>query len=369
MKKTIMNINAEPLFFTTIYKEKIWGGLSLATAFNKKLPLGKFIGEAWEICGFGLDQSTVCQGASSGKTLGELFTLSRKDLVNDYPCSTFPLLLKFIDAADNLSVQIHPDQKFAVDNGMGEYGKTECWYILDAAKNAQLIIGFKERVSSDDIRYAIKNDTLYQLLNYVNVKAGEVYYIPAGTVHAILGGSLIYEIQEPSDTTFRLYDWGRKDATGKYRNLHVEESIQIADLIPHNYRVDPLTVNCGNYSHSFRVACRYFALEDYLFNCASNLRLPPKEFVQILTALNGNITISYPNGEAVLKKGQTVLLPSILQNVEISGDALSRFLCASVPDLQKDIINPLINYDMSPLLIKELGGFEEKNDLLSLLPC
>ncbi len=360
-------LDAEPLFFTPVYKERIWGGSALASVLNKNIPSGKLIGESWEICGFGSDQSIVTQGPHTGKTLGELFREHRPGLTNNYPSSTFPLLIKFLDAAENLSVQIHPDGEYARAHGMGDCGKTECWYVLDAAEGAQLILGFKREVTFDDIRYAIKNDLLHHLLNYVNVHPGEMYYIPAGTVHAILGGNLIYEIQEPSDTTLRLYDWGRVDSNGNRRELHIEQSVQMADLIPHNYRIEPVTLNHCTYQHSYRIACRYFAVEEYFLTSTTSLHLPSKEYVRILTALEGTLTMHYPAGNRQLRKGQTVLLPSVLERVDISGDASARFLCISVPDLQKDIINPLLRYDIPPSVIKELGGFKEKNDLLSLL--
>lgn len=360
-------LDAEPLFFTSVYKERIWGGSALASVLNKNIPSGKLIGESWEICGFGSDQSIVEQGPLTGKTLGELFKELRPGLINNYPSSSFPLLIKFLDAADNLSVQIHPDGEYARAHGMGDCGKTECWYVLDAAEDAQLILGFKREVTFDDIRYAIKNDSLHHLLNYVNVCPGEVYYIPAGTVHAILGGNLICEIQEPSDTTLRLYDWGRVDGNGNYRELHIEQSMQSVDLTPHNYRIEPVTLNHGTYQHSYRIACRYFTMEEYFLTSATSLHLPPKEYVRILAALDGTLTMHYPTGNRQLHKGQTVLLPSVLERVDISGDASARFLCVSVPDLQKDVINPLLRYDIPPSVIRELGGFEEKNDLLSFL--
>ncbi len=360
-------LNAEPLFFTTIFKERIWGGSTLASALNKNIPSGKLIGESWEICGFGPDQSIVSQGPLTGKSLGQLFNDARDGLINNYPSSTFPLLVKFLDAAANLSVQIHPDREFARAHGMGDCGKTECWYILDASEDAQLILGFKQKVSSDEIRYAIKNDSLHHLLNYVNVHPGEVYYIPAGTVHAILGGNLICEIQEPSDTTLRLYDWGRTDFSGNRRELHIEQSLQTVDLTPHNYRIEPVILNHGTYQHSYRIACRYFTIEEYYLTSSTTLRLPPKEYVRILTGLNETVTLHYPSGMQKLQRGQTILLPSVLGDVDVSGDASARFLCISVPDLKKDIVNPLLHHDIPPSLIKKLGGFEEKNDLLSLL--
>jgi len=360
-------LDAEPLFFTSIYKERIWGDSALASVLNKSIPSGKLIGESWEICGFGSDQSIVEKGPLTGKKLGELFKDLRPELINNYPSSTFPLLIKFLDAAENLSVQIHPDGKYARAHGMGDCGKTECWYVLDAAEDAQLILGFKHGTTIDDVRYAIKNGSLHHLLNYVNVRPGEVYYVPAGTVHAILGGNLICEIQQPSDITLRLYDWGRVDSNGNCRELHIEQCLQTADLAPHDYRIKPVTLDHGTYQHSYRVACRYFTMEEYLLTNTTSLHLPPKEYIRILTAINGTLTMHYPGGNRQLYKGQTVLLPSVLDRVDISGDASTRFLCVSVPDLQKDVIIPLLRYDIPPSVIKELGGFDERNDLLPLL--
>lgn len=362
-----MSINAEPLFFSSIFKERIWGGSSLASALNKKLPDGKLIGESWELCGFGSEQSCITNGIYKGKCLEEFYNATRQSLFNCCQGASFPILLKFIDAAENLSVQIHPDQDYAIKHGLGWCGKTECWYVLDAVKGAQLVIGFKNRVTTDDIRYAIKNGSLKEILNFVDIKPGEVYFIPAGTVHAILGGSLIYEVQEPSDVTFRLYDWERKDHSGKYRELHIEESVQIADLSPHNYRIEPIQIHQNNYLHSYRIACRYFAIEEFVITGTTKFKLPSKKHMNILTGLNGTAILHYYGGEVKLNKGQTVLLPSVLADLEISAEEFTSFVCVSIPDLKSEIIDPLIRNDISPSIVKRLGGFDEKNDLLPFI--
>lgn len=360
-------LSAEPLFFNTIFKERIWGGSKLASALNKELPPEKLIGEAWEICGFGDDQSVAVSGKYEGKTLSELFNTFRHGIANNYQGASFPLLLKFLDAKENLSVQIHPDCEYAKTYGLGECGKSECWYILDAKKDAQLAIGFKNKVTSADIRSSILSNSLGELLNFVKVMPGEVYYIPAGTVHAIMGGVLIYEIQEPSDVTFRLFDWGRKDFSGHARELHIEQSLQLVDTVPHNHQIKPISIHYPTFKHNFLIACRFFSLEEYVFTHSTELRLPPKTYIRVLTVLNGTINIHFPAGKVNACKGQSVLIPWVMQDVLLTGESEARFFCVSVPDLQKDIIAPLVQADISPSAIKDLGGFDQKNDLLSLI--
>ncbi|HEX3020263.1 MAG TPA: hypothetical protein VHP36_08165, partial [Chitinispirillaceae bacterium] len=140
-----------------------------------------------------------------------------------------------------------------------------------------------------------------------------------------------------------------------------------ADLTPHDYLIRPVILNHGSYQHLYRIACRYFTMEEYHLNSFTRFNLPPKEYLRILIGLNGTATIHFQSGEKQLLKGQTVLLPSVLHDVDISGESSVRFLCISVPDLQKDIVNPLLQCDISPAAIKELGGFREKNDLISLV--
>ncbi len=222
-----------PLRFEPIFKEKIWGGSALREKLNKAAPAGRPIGESWEVSGWGDSQTVVSAGEYMGLTLGELFALSPSDLVGKRAGAaeskgSFPLLFKFIDANENLSIQVHPNREQARSRGWGKRGKTEAWYVVDAAPTAKIAIGFNRNdVTREEVAEAADAGRLESLLNFVPARRGDTFFIPAGTVHAILDGILIYEVQEESNTTLRLYDWNRKCPAGNLRELHITDALDI----------------------------------------------------------------------------------------------------------------------------------------------
>ncbi len=365
-----MNSGKQPLLFNPIYKSKIWGGQSLREKLGKNLPESQPIGESWEISGYGDDQTVVCDGEFSGKTLGEVFRQLGADLVGprvgtDMP---FPLLYKFIDAHDKLSVQVHPTDKQAVTNGWGDYGKTECWYVVDAKPDARIVVGFRDGVTPEDVRRCIKDVTLDSILNYIPVTAGDVLFMPAGTVHAILDGTLIYEVQETSDTTFRLYDWGRLDESGVSRPLHIEESLQVLDTSYHTEHKIP-SVECpdipGGY-HAYRVACRYFALEEFRLPAGATITPAAKSSFCGITVLDGSLQIG--NEHSVrLEKGRSMLIPAAAEGFALTADASVHFMLSYVPDLTGDVVEPLRKCRVSDDTILRLGGARSSNDLVACL--
>jgi mannose-6-phosphate isomerase len=364
-----LNLPAEPLFFNPIYKETIWGGSALRTRFKRPLEQGRTIGESWEVVSLGADQSVITQGPLAGATLGRLGAEAPEALLGGLEgAAGFPLLFKIIDARERLSVQVHPDDAQALEHGWGRNGKTECWYVIDAKENARIVAGFREEVSRERINRAIETESLDLLLNTVQVKSGDVFFIPAGTVHAIMEGILLYEVQETSDTTLRLYDWGRVDTSGKGRPLHVREALSIIDTHVHDHRpITPVVVDEGECRHSYRAACRYFALEHYAFKKETEVALPEKRSFRVLTVINGTIKLAYAAGKAMVSSGTTVVLPAVLRDVRASGSAGSEFLLSSVPDLQNEIIAPLRQRGVPDAAIARLGGFPERNDLISFL--
>ena len=248
----------EPLFFDPIYKSIIWGGRNLERIFNRSLPEGK-VAESWEISNHGKDNSIITNGEFKGKSLNELLNKFGSKLVGK-KCSSerFPLLIKLIDANDKLSVQVHPDNEYAKihDNDLG---KTEMWYIIDAKPNAKLICGVKSGTTKKQFEEAIKNNTLNEYLNYVDVKKGDTIFIPSGTVHAILDGIVIAEIQQNSDTTYRVYDWGRVGKDGKPRELHVEKAL---DVINFEYKGSVEKVSTKKeegFEHTSLINCKFFS--------------------------------------------------------------------------------------------------------------
>ena len=228
-----------PLKCRPIFKPRIWGGWKLHDVFGKNLPTGQLIGESWELTDMPDDKTVVDNGPLTGQTLCEVLHKYSRPITgrNNY-CGPFPLLIKFIDSHEVLSVQVHPDAAACSRISRGK-PKTECWYIIQAETGAVIYKGLKSGTTKQQFENAIKNGTCAELLNSVTVHPGECHFIPAGTCHAIGAGLLIAEIQQPSDTTHRVFDWNRIDsATGKPRPLHIKEALecihfgQTADNLP-----------------------------------------------------------------------------------------------------------------------------------------
>ncbi|MBP5742670.1 MAG: class I mannose-6-phosphate isomerase, partial [Paludibacteraceae bacterium] len=217
-----------PLKFKPILKNRIWGGSKLGTLMNKAVKNDENIGESWELSGLEGNESVVENGYLAGNTINELVEVYLDELVGQKVYDTFgqsfPLLFKFIDANDKLSVQVHPDDDMAQEL-YGTNGKTEMWYIIDAEKDAELYIGFDGKVDAKQCEEHIKNGTLADVLTVHKVKKGDAYFIPAGTVHAIGKGIILAEIQQSSDITYRLFDYDRKDKDGNKRELHLENAL------------------------------------------------------------------------------------------------------------------------------------------------
>ncbi|HRS11523.1 MAG TPA: class I mannose-6-phosphate isomerase [Sedimentisphaerales bacterium] len=215
-----------PMKCVPIFKERIWGGQALRTVFGKALPAGATIGESWELADLPHDKTVIANGPFEGRPIADVVQEHPRQIAGtaDFP-SPFPLLVKLLDAQDVLSVQVHPDAETCRRMGRGE-PKTECWYIIDAQPGAVIYKGLKKRVTPEQFARAIADGTAADLLAKVPVERGQCHFLPAGTAHAIGGGLLIAEIQTPSDTTYRIYDWNRVDHTGRPRPLHIDEALQ-----------------------------------------------------------------------------------------------------------------------------------------------
>lgn len=215
-----------PLKTKPIFKERIWGGQKLKDVFGKDLPTEKKIGESWELADLPQDKSVIVNGALQGQTLAQIVAQCPEPIVGatDFP-SPFPLLIKLLDAQDVLSVQVHPDAQTCRRTGKGQ-PKTECWYIVEAEPGAAIYKGFKEPVTREQFAQAVEAGTTADLLAKVPVQPGECHFLPAGTAHAIGAGLLVAEIQTPSDTTYRVFDWNRTDDAGQPRQLHIDEAME-----------------------------------------------------------------------------------------------------------------------------------------------
>ncbi len=247
-------MNPYPLKSVPIFKERIWGGQKLQNAFDKNLPAGQKIGESWELADLPSDKSIIANGELAGQTLASVVERYPEQMlgVREAP-KPFPLLIKLLDAQDVLSVQVHPAPETCRRMGTGDT-KTECWYIVDAEPGAVIYKGLKEPVSREQFAQAIADGTTADLLAEIPVQPGECHFLPAGTAHAIGAGLLIAEIQTPSDTTYRVFDWNRVDDTGQPRQLHIEEALE---SIHYDGTAEMLPVT----THGRLVDCEYFIVD------------------------------------------------------------------------------------------------------------
>lgn len=311
-----------PLFFQPIYKSTLWGGRNLESVFNRELPLGK-VAESWDVSCHGDDVSVVLNGNLKGLTLKEVMTKYKNDLLGrKWSGDNFPLLVKLIDANDKLSVQVHPDDDYAVTIE-GDMGKTEMWYILQARDGAQIIYGTQDNISPEEFKKAIEEANLNPYLNYVDVKAGDVIYIPSGTVHAILDGILIAEIQQNSATTYRVYDWGRVDKEGNPRDLHVNKAL---DVINFNYKGEINSFSDLEDSVNLTTS-PYFIIDKLKVNERYTHKTDGSTFY-IYTVLKGNLKVKFGDEETIAIAGSSFLIPATIGEYEIigSGELLKTYL-------------------------------------------
>lgn len=318
-----------PIRLEASLHETIWGGQRFEQEGWKRLPARDVkIGEAWET-----EVSTIAQnGPYAGKTLGALVDELGEDLLGKQAITIyghrFPLLAKFIDAQAELSVQVHPDDNYAARYEGGKLGKTEFWYILAAEPGATIVHGFKTPTSSTQVQCAIEQATLEELLHEEEVETGDVIFVPAGTVHAIGNGVMLYEVQEYSDITYRMYDYGRLTAAGTPRELHIARSLDVARYGPSpQVKVKPVTL-AGREGHKDRclVACRYFLarkIELERDGYSSGYKKDrTSESCIILTSLDAEAQVQYGKSlkfSEQLSRGQTMVLPAALGNYCIEG--------------------------------------------------
>lgn len=320
-----MSKNLYPIKFHPILKERIWGGNKLKTLFQKQSNL-QSIGESWELSDVDSDVSIAANGVFKGKSLKELLVEYKSALVGDKIYShfgdKFPLLVKFIDAKKDLSIQLHPNDKLAKERH-NSFGKTEMWYVIDAEKDANLIIDFKPGVTVDSYLQNLKNKTLPSILNFEKVKKGDAYFIESGRVHAIGAGVLLAEIQQTSDITYRIYDWDRVNANGNSRELHTEMAV---DAINFNMGKDfKATYSKIKNEDNLIVSCPYFTT-NYLPITQTIFKSNEQDSFLIYMCMNGNVSILGNNIETSLKTGETVLVPASIQDIIIQPEEPTELL-------------------------------------------
>ncbi len=306
-----------PLKFVPIQKERIWGGHKLHTFLNK--PSCDFpVGESWELSAISGDESVVSNGELVGKTLTELIGLYKGDLVGEKVYkkygSNFPLLFKFIDAHDDLSIQVHPDDKTAQERHAC-FGKTEFWYVVAAEEGAELVIGFNQKVNQEIYLKHLNAGTLDVILKKVPVKKGDAFFIPAGLVHAIGKGVLLAEIQQSSDVTYRLYDYNRKDSNGNGRQLHTEEALDVIDFnseIKSKIDYPQLENNIIEL-----VSCQYFTVNVIAITQTIHRDIEKLSSSVAYICVAGTGVFVKGNLKSEIKKGDLFLIPSVGFPLEI----------------------------------------------------
>lgn len=302
-----------PLFLESTMHEKIWGGTRLRDHFNYSIPSEK-TGEYWAISAHPHGVSTVKNGPYKGTTLDRLY-LEQTELFGNPTDTTFPLLTKILDANDWLSVQVHPDDTYALKHE-GELGKTECWYIIAADEGAEIIYGHQAQ-SKEELEKLINQGDWEQLLTRVPVKTGDFFYVPSGTMHAIGKGILILETQQSSDTTYRVYDFDRKDAQGNVRELHLEQSIDVLSLGPVQ-NSHPSTISVDQHLFTTLVSNTFFTVHKWqIEGLISMQQFAPYLLVSVLDG-SGKLTVDqehYP-----IKKGDHFILTTDISNWEFDGD-------------------------------------------------
>lgn len=289
-------------------KDYIWGGTRLRDEFRKK-GSGERLAESWELSCHKDGQSIIAQGEYRGKTLSCYIAENPSALGT--ACGkfgAFPVLIKLIDAKEKLSVQVHPDNEYA-ERAEGEFGKTEMWYIVDCDEGAELIYGFREKLTKDEFRRAIAENTLLDKVCRVRVKKGDVFFIEPGTLHAIGEGILIAEIQQNSNTTYRVYDYGRIGNDGKPRELHIEKALDVTTLAPARpYKLREPSVLEGR-EVRLLADCEYFTVSKQVITGESELCADESSFNHVL-AIEGEGVLSCGDSEISLKKGSSVFVPS-----------------------------------------------------------
>lgn len=304
--------------FQPIFKDKIWGGQKIRTILGKEFSPLPNCGESWEISGLEGDASVVQNGFLAENDLNELLDIYMYDLLGDRVYDRygigFPLLIKMIDAAEDLSVQVHPDDEYAWEN-FGGNGKTELWHILDADPGAGLYVGFKKNVTKETYLQSVENGTVDQLLNFYPVKAGDTFFIPAGTVHAIGKGVLLTEIQQSSDITFRIFDGNRKDKDGKTRELHTQEALEVM-----NFNADEtykLTYEKRQNSTVPLIRNPYFNINIIDFNKPLQKIYSSIDSFVIYICTEGEVHFLQNERVEILKRGGVIFKPAVLENLNL----------------------------------------------------
>jgi mannose-6-phosphate isomerase len=308
-----------PLQFEPILKDRIWGGEKLKTILNKPIT-SKITGESWELSTVEGDVSVVANGNLKGKSLMELIDETPNEIlgtrVYERFGKQFPLLFKYLDAREDLSIQVHPNDKLAKERH-NSFGKTEMWYVMQADTDSRIIVGFKENSSKEEYLKHLNDKTLVSILDDVKAKSGDVFFLETGTVHAIGAGLVVAEIQQTSDITYRLYDFDRKDAQGNTRELHVDLAL---DAINYNKVDTQKKYETKTNESNVVVDCPYFTTNFIPLENKVEVSKSGETFT-VYMCIEGSFEIEYDGFKQTYKKGDTVLVPAEINAFILTGKA------------------------------------------------
>lgn len=311
----------KPLKFNALLKSTLWGGDKIIPFKNLDIQQEN-VGESWEISGVKDNETIVADGPYAGKKLNELVEELKGKLVGEDNYqrfgNEFPLLIKFIDARQDLSIQVHPTDEIAKMQGK-ERGKTEMWYLMDSDKDATLLCGLKKKITPEEYAQMVENDTIVDAIDRYEVKEGDCFFLPAGRIHAIGTGCFLAEIQQTSDVTYRIYDFKRKDKDGNYRQLHTKEAAECINYnVESNYRTDYTPVKNQGVS---LVQCPYFNTAVYDLDEPMTIDYSELDSFVILIGLKGNATITDNEGNIfTLQAGESVLVPATTETLKVDGN-------------------------------------------------
>lgn len=351
-----MNKKLCPMSLKPIYKQKIWGGDWLKRKYGRVLPSDD-TGESWDVSCHPNGVNEIINGELKGMKLDDACKELGEKLLGSRIKGEFPILIKMLDADKVLSVQVHPADAYAAIHADGDTGKTEMWYVVDALPDAYLIYGLKQDIDKQTFIDAVKNQNIESCLNKLYVKAGDVVYMPAGMVHAIGEGVLICEIQQNSDTTYRVYDWNRMGDDGRPRELHIERAIDVIDFdgsFP-NHKLQGLNLVCIGGSRTIYAACPYFAMEKLTVIDDMPMETNGSTF-HALSVIDGDGVVSSNCCETSFKSGDSLLIPADSGSYTIRMDSKGIILRTWFPDIDEDIVKPLTEKGYSKNDISKIAG-------------
>lgn len=315
LKGKVRNIMKSPIFLQPVLQERIWGGKALKN-FNYKLP-SESTGECWGISAHPNGQSVVRDGKYKGFTLEKLWNENR-ELFGNMSGEKFPLLTKILDANQDLSVQVHPDDVFANAHENGEFGKTECWYIIDCKEDAEMIYGHHAQ-TKEQLMEMIEKGQWSDLLRRVKIKPGDFFYVPSGTIHALCEGTLVLETQQSSDTTYRVYDYDRVDEKGNKRELHLDKAIAVSTVPHQDVKPSIAEREEGGADITTFIQEKYFSV--YKWEVEQKAVLQQNKYFQLASVIEGEGTLTTVEGDFPIRKGDHFILPYELEGFSIKGKA------------------------------------------------